>query len=338
MELTLYDDVDGFFVLRDEWNDLLSRSRFDTIFLTWEWQFTWWQALGTRRGPLYLLAAREEGHLTGIIPLYLVDTAGSRTLHVVGCIEVADYLDMIVEAGREEDVYAAFLEWLTGPQAPAWHCLELCNQPDVSPAHTRFPELARQAGLGVEVVKEDVCPIVTLPDDWEAYLESLDKKQRHEIRRKLRRMEREVPEAGLRFVSGGDQLASAVDQFIALHRLSTDAKHEFMTEEMQAFFHAIARATADAGWLQLSFLDIGDQPAATLFCFDYHNEILVYNSGYDPEAYPALSPGWVLLARVIENAIALGRRRFDFLQGNEDYKYRFGGVDTLVYRTLVRRI
>ena len=46
---------------------------------------------------------------------------------------------------------------------------------------------------------------------------------------------------------------------------------------------------------------------------------------------PALSPGWVLLAQLIQKAIAEGRSPFDFLQGNEDYKHRFGGVDEAVY-------
>jgi CelD/BcsL family acetyltransferase involved in cellulose biosynthesis len=174
---------------------------------------------------------------------------------------------------------------------------------------------------------------MALPGEWEAYLERLDKKQRHEIRRKLRRFEREAPDGRVRFV----QMAADVDCFIELHRQSSGAKDAFMTDEMQAFFRAIARAAADTGWLQLSFLEVAGQPIASYFCFDYSNAILVYNSGYDPQAYPQLSPGWVLLANVIQHAIGLGRARFDFLQGSEDYKYRFGGMDTPIYRTLVRR-
>ena len=110
-----------------------------------------------------------------------------------------------------------------------------------------------------------------------------------------------------------------------------------MTEEMQAFFRAVATILAEHGWLQLSFLDIGGRPVASYFCFEYRNEVLVYNSGYDATASPHLSPGWVLLAQLIQRAIAEGHARFDFLQGNEDYKHRFGGVDEPVYRTLIRR-
>lgn len=345
LELTLYPDERGFAALRDEWNALLQRSRFDTIFLTWEWQSTWWQHLGVPRGPLYLAAVRDAGRLIGILPLYGSQQGRYRTLQVVGCIEVADYLDLISEAGREEAVYAALLDWLAGPDAPPWDLLDLCNQPSRSLSHTVLPEMARARGWSAEVQQEDVCPVITLPapsaadgyDAWEAYLDTLDKKERHEIRRKLRRIAREAPSARVRFVRGREGLAEAVETFIHLHRLSSRDKHAFMDEQMQGFFRAIAAALVDCGWLQLSFLEIEGRPIATYFCFEYDNEVQVYNSGFDPDAYPQLSPGWVLLASLIQEAIRQGRTRFDFLQGNEDYKYRFGGVDEPVYRTVIMR-
>jgi CelD/BcsL family acetyltransferase involved in cellulose biosynthesis len=345
LNFTLYSDEIGLAALRGEWNDLLRRSGFDTIFLTWEWQTTWWRTLGAIRGPLYLLAVHDDERLVGILPLYLTSDDSIRTLRVVGCIEVADYLDFIIEAGQEESVYRAFLDWLVGPDAPAWDALDLCNQPASSLAHSRLPELARARGWSAEVSQEDVCPVITLPsgasepdfDGWEAYLATLDKKERHEIRRKLRRVERETPDAELRFVRETHGLTDAVNAFIALHRLSRRDKDAFMDEQMQSFFHALALTCAERGWLQLSFLEVGGEPIASYFCFEYKNQVLVYNSGYDPQAYPQLSPGWVLLARLIQEAIAQDCVRFDFLQGDEDYKHRFGGVDEAVYRTLIRR-
>lgn len=347
MEWTLYQDDSGFDALRGEWNDLLRRSGFDTIFLTYEWQTTWWRHLGQARGPLYLWAVRDEGRLVAILPLY-VQERGGPAIQVVGCIEVSDYLDLIIEAGREEAIFRGFLEWLEGPDAPAWDFVDLCNQPAPSLSHSVLPELAEAAGFAVEVFQEDVSPILTLPqaadydepreeNAWNAYLDTLDKKERHEIRRKLRRLEREAPDAEIRYIDGGTDLEAAVNAFITLHCNSRSDKHAFMTEEMQAYFRAIARVLAERGWLQLSFLEVEGRPVATYFCFDYGDDILVYNSGYDPAGVPQLSPGWVLLARLIQHAIILGRRHLDFLQGDEDYKHRFGGVDTPIFRTLIKR-
>ncbi len=346
MDFIICRDASGFEQLRGEWNDLLGRCRCNAIFMTWEWQTTWWRCVGEARGALYLLAVRNEGRLVAIIPLYLTEPDQGGLLQVVGCVEVSDFLDLIIEAGQEDQVYSAFLDWLAGSDAPPWRALSLCNQPEMSLSYTRLPELARSRGWSAEVIQEDVAPAIVLPglcdepdcsDGWEAYLESLDKKQRHEIRRKMRRMEREAPDAHMQIVTGGESLDQDLDRFIALHKLSRPEKDRFMTEEMEAFFHAIARSLAERGWLDLVFLQIGDQAVASYLCFDYRNEILVYNSGFDAQASPQLSPGWVLLAEMIEDAISKRRGRFDFLQGNEDYKYRFGGVDHPVYQTVIRR-
>ncbi len=345
MEFTLYTDASAFAALRPEWNALLRRSRTDTIFLTWEWQSTWWECIGASRGALYVLAARaaasDAGHLIGIIPLYLADGPLGRTLQVVGCIEVSDYLDLIVEAGQEQPLYAAFLDWLGAADAaggaPGWDALDLCNQPAATLAHTLLPELARARGWQAEVTQEDVCPIVELSGDFDTSLEGLDTKQRHEVRRKLRRLEREAPGSRVRYVTDAGEAQAAVQEFIRLHRLSSGAKDAFMTPDMASFFHEVAYTAARAGWLELSFLELEGRPLASYFGFTYRGDLEIYNSGYDPQAYPQLSPGWVLLAEVIRHSIAMGRARLDFLQGDEDYKYRFGGVDTPVYRTVITR-
>ena len=69
MKIETYTDLSGFDALAEEWNDLLKRSAFDTLFLTWEWQRTWWEHLG--EGDLFLIAMRDDqGRMAGIAPLY----------------------------------------------------------------------------------------------------------------------------------------------------------------------------------------------------------------------------------------------------------------------------
>ena len=69
----------------------------------------------------------------------------------------------------------------------------------------------------------------------------------------------------------------------------------------------------------------------------YKGRLLIYNSGYDPANYAELSPGIVLTSYIIEDAIKRSLKVFDFLQGNEVYKYRFGAIDTFVYDTQISR-
>jgi CelD/BcsL family acetyltransferase involved in cellulose biosynthesis len=106
---------------------------------------------------------------------------------------------------------------------------------------------------------------------------------------------------------------------------------------MISFFKAVVVELAQAGWLKLFFIEINGIKAAALLCFDYSNEFLVYNSGYDPEQFADLSPGNVLVSYSIQEAIRLGRRRYDFLRGDEVYKFRFGAEAEPVYDLHITR-
>ena len=345
LDCTVYapgSEVSGFDALQAEWNPLLRRSRYNTIFLTHEWLSTWWSYLG--EGELWILAMRrpESGELVGIVPLYLFtppqgERAGLRTLFLVGCIEVSDYLDVIAAKGWEPAVYRTLLRWLHSAAAPDWEVVDLCNLPQDSRTYRDMPELASAYGLDVQVLREDVAPQFELPLHYETYLnEIVDKKQRHEIRRKQRRAEREA-KIDYILVQPADNLDAEMDSFIALQQASREDKAEFMTPEMRRFFHAMARRMMDQGWLRLSFLSINGEKAAALLAFEYNRRYLLYNSGYDPEAHARLSPGWVQLAYAIQYAIAVGCQVFDFMQGDEEYKYRFGSHDYDVMRVVMRR-
>ncbi|RLT43791.1 MAG: GNAT family N-acetyltransferase [Chloroflexi bacterium] len=330
----------GFAALASEWNDLLARSRFDTLFLTHEWQTTWWHQLGD--GDLWIIAFRlpENGRLVGIAPLYRLlhqngPWAGSNVLHLVGCTEVSDYLDLIIEAGQEEAVYATLCHWLHSADAPSWDVLDLCNLPEASLSYQTLPGIVRGAGHRVEVTQEDVAPFIPLPARYDDYLsERVEKKQRHEIRRKQRRAEREA-QVGFYVVGPEHDLRQEVDDFIALQQASRPDKEAFMTPEMQRFFHYTARRMLDAGYLRLTFLTLNGVKAATYFSFEYKGHLLLYNSGYDTSEFAQLSPGWVLLAYLIQHSITEGLKVFDFLQGDEEYKYRFGSQDNKVMRTVI---
>ncbi len=317
---------------------MLRRSHFNTIFLTYEWQTTWWNYLG--EGELWIVALRrtDTNELVGIVPLYLTtDAAGKRMFTLVGCIEVSDYLDIIAAVGWEEPVYSALADWLCSERAPVWDVLDLCNLPQDSLTYSDLPAYFEAKDLAVHITKEDVAPQFELPLYFETYLQELvDKKQRHEIRRKQRRAERETT-VDFFIVGPKHNLDAEMDDFVTLQQASREDKAEFMTPEMRRFFGAMARRMFDAGYLRLCFLSINGEKAATLLAFEYERRFLLYNSGYDPDAHSHLSPGWVILAYAIQYAIAVGCRLFDFMQGDEEYKYHFGSHDYDVMRVVIQR-
>jgi CelD/BcsL family acetyltransferase involved in cellulose biosynthesis len=330
-----YRDPVVFDALEDVWSALLHSAASDVLFLTPLYQRTWWRHLG--EGELHLLAVREGDALVGIAPLFAVEQAGEgRVLQTVGCVEVSDYLDWIAAPGREEEVLEVLLDFLGGPEAPPWDLMDLCNIHRDSPTLWLLPELAQARGWEVQTEVQEVCPVVELPTTWEDYLASLGRKQRHEVRRRMRRAE---ATEGLRWYVVGPEhdLAAEVESFLGLMAKSTPEKAAFLTPRMRAFFRELAQVAFDAGWLQLAFMELGGQRLAAYFNFVYNDRVLVYNSGLDWEADPGLGAGIVLIPYLIRHAIEEGREVYDFLRGSEQYKYRFGGRDVTVHRVVVRR-
>ncbi len=331
----VWTDEGVFDALADAWERLVERSAFPSPFVTCAWHRLWWQHF--HEGGLHVVGWFEGDELVGLAPLYVSDGNVHCCLRPVGGIEIADYLDILAVAGREADIYVAFLDHLAGPDAPDWVEVELINLPEATPTHRLLPTLVRERGWWAWVQVEDVCPVIPLPDSFDAYLARLSKKQRHEVRRKLRRLYRFASDVRHHVAGEGEDLQAAMDVFIDLHRRSHPDKAAFMTAQMEKFFRAMAEMARARGWLHLSFLEVDGRAVSSLFCFDYNGRRMVYNSGFDPEAAAELSPGWNLVVMEIEDAIRQGLKVFDFLQGDEEYKFRLGAASTHVYRLRLRR-
>jgi CelD/BcsL family acetyltransferase involved in cellulose biosynthesis len=167
----------------------------------------------------------------------------------------------------------------------------------------------------------------------------LDKKNRHELRRKLRRSQGQNVDVDWYIVGKDHDIVAETAAFLNMMAASDASKTEFLSDpQNEAFFRAITPELLDAGWLQLNFLTVNGERAAAYLNFDYHNEILVYNSGIYSEQYGHLSPGIVLLAYNIQHAIETGHTAFDFLQGDEEYKYRLGGQDKVVFNLIAEYV
>jgi CelD/BcsL family acetyltransferase involved in cellulose biosynthesis len=54
-------------------------------------------------------------------------------------------------------------------------------------------------------------------------------------------------------------------------------------------------------------------------------------------SYNEYSPGWVLLGELLQWANENGRKHFDFMRGDEDYKFRFGAQKRNVLRVTISR-
>ncbi|RME87515.1 MAG: GNAT family N-acetyltransferase [Anaerolineae bacterium] len=338
MEYTLLTSPKDLDALATTWNTLLEESVTNTPFLRHEYLRAWWQTLGGGewpQGELAIVLAYQDGELIGIAPFFLTDYEGAPALLLLGSIEISDFLDLIVRPQHLRPFLGGLLDFLDQHGPPGWRALYLHNVPDTSPTLEALRNEVTRRGWTFEKEVLQPAPYIPLPGDWEAYLAGINKKQRHEIRRKMRRAENYAKPVRWYIVEDEATLDDAIEA--CCHLMAQDPeKQAFLTQTMRSQMRLAIHAAFRAGWLQLAFLEVDGEKAAGYLNFDYNNRIWVYNSGLD-QRFRELSPGWVLLGHLLKWANENGRSEFDFMRGDEEYKYRFGAVNRYVLRAKVTR-
>ena len=317
------------------WNGLVEQSIADTPFSRYEYLREWWKTLGGGEWlrpsvELVLISATENDQLIGIAPLFITDYEDRRALLLIGSIEISDYLDLIV---RRQDVHrflSGLVDFLASSLGDRWSAIDWYNLPDDSPTLAALKADSETRGwIHSEAVYRPT-PRIALNGSFDEYLARLEKKQRHEIRRKLRRAAESNLNVRFQLIGRDANIQAEMDSFFHL-MIQDPNKALFLKDSMRAQLTSTIRAAFDQGYLWLGFLEVDGVKVAASLNFDYKNKLWGYNSGVSRD-HMELSPGWVLLANTIQWCCENGRTEFDFMRGDEEYKYRLGGVNRFVMR------
>ncbi len=357
-------------VPRATWDELAARNPWATPFSSWAFQRAWWDAYGGSAHDQTLIACNASGEPVAIVPLMhrhevepgdadtaskirhgddsnLTPVAPTAKAVFFGASYHADYATILAAPADVPGVAEAVAEHLAvhsvepGDREP-WDAIDLrrlrCGDPTADALAAAFGAREMTNGWTLNLEREDVCPVVQLPEggDFEAYLDTLDKKSRHEIRRKFRRAG-SVGE--IAFAESPDPLAE-LEAFIDLHQSKWGPDGLFPPtpggDASRVFLRRWFEESGPGGPVKLMFLTIGGRRLAAGILVVDRDRMMFYNAGSDPTARE-LSPGVILAGESVRFAAQLGMRAFDFLRGNEPYKYEWGAVDEPIQRLLVRR-
>ncbi len=312
--------------LSSYWNDPGSGLKWGSIFVLPAWLEVWWRTFKPKT-ELYLTVVRHSSEIIGIAPL---DLKGKEA-RFVGSPDVCDYQDFIIVPGREAEFFNVLLDDLARKGIQQ---LELNPVRPDSSVITSLVDVVEKRGGSVICQESDITVEMDLPANWEEYLEGLDKKQRHEVRRKLRRLWGAGDVQYRCYEVGPQDVSELTDTFLKLFSLSREEKADFMTAQMEMFFRALAETMAGIKLLRYGILEVESQPAAMIMGFDYNQAMYLYNSAYDPQ-YDSLSVGLLSKVLCIKESINRGRKKWDFLKGAEKYKYQLGGSEIRLYNCRV---
>lgn len=328
MHLHLLTTPEQFLALAPEWDNLLRRSHADNVFFTWEWVTAWWQHFGSAYR-LWVLALRtDDGSLRGVAPLMvarkrLPGGLTYRQLLFIGSGRAApDHLQFITLPGDEDAVELLAKGVMT---RPGWDLLQLESVP---PNSATLTALRRHIPARWQQIGTLSCPFIHLPADWETLRLRLGKNQR----RNIKRYDRYLAEAGagpVQYGIIGHDAAAVSASVTTLARLHQAVQQEqghagaFSDLRMLPFQQTVAARFLQRGWLRIYWLRLGNKPIALMYCFHYGARLSFYMTGYDL-AWSRFGPGRQLIAFALQQCVADGVQVFDFLRGDEAYKFDWG--------------
>ncbi len=301
-----------------DWSSLTESSSTANFFQTKDWLNLWMKYWG-ENGKAVVYAVFDKNVLVGIAPFQITDKInilGVPDSSVNGSL--SDFGDIIVKTSYEFIVWKEVLAKFKVQSQKLK--VELNYIREESPSFKVLQD------LGGKVEEMEVSPCIDLPKTWDEYLSTLDRHDRHEIRRKIRK----AAETGV--IKVCDEINTQnIDDFFQLMIASNENKRNFLSENMKTFFNEVIMSLGSKKLLTLCFLRYNNANIAGILLLYQKNEILLYNSGFDPK-YSFLSPGLILNAYSIKQAIEKGKDKFDFLRGNEKYKYDLGGVKRNLFK------
>ena len=338
------EGVAGYLRLGSRWDSLLDAWGVDCPFLRWDWVRSWLRVYGGRERPL-LGVATSDSEIVGLAPLSLVRIPACGGMVSLRSIRIAgdgplcpDHLVLPVHPAHRETFARALVNDLRH-RRDTWDRLEFRDLLGSDPAWRRVEDAARSAGFDTRVHLRTHCPYIALPATWDAFLGSMGRHRRHQVRRALRRFEEtfgttlEVPAS----VRDADRLMDILEE---LHARSWQARGRpgvFANARFRLFHRLHARRSYRRGSLWLVLLHAGDRPAAVNFGFLSRTAIQSYQHGYDPDL-AEYGPGLLVRLLAMQRAMERGLVEYDFLRGSSSYKHGFAevqerrGHDLVVHR------
>tara|TARA_Y100001935_G_scaffold8776_1_gene6851 strand:- start:1156 stop:2109 length:954 start_codon:yes stop_codon:yes gene_type:complete len=303
VKLKIFDKFDG--ELEKLWTSIKVEN--DNPFLNYEINKTWFDIFGGN-STLKIFSDNENF----IAPMYFQ----KNVAYLCGGQDLFDYHDFISNQNVNKDLIKQLFDEILDKI----NLVELNSIVSGSKLHKYIMELEKE--YEINYINEDVCPIIKLPNTFENYLLQLSKKNRHEIRRKIRKFENNLEFEIVE--TDSNNVEEHLIEFLRLMKLNPE-KRNFLNQSRIEFMSRVIKYAILSNTGNLTFIKIKNEMVATSFEFKNNDKLFVYNSGYN-DNFSEYSVGLLNHIYNIKNKVS--KYKFiDFLRGSEEYKYRIGCIN-----------
>ncbi len=340
MNLSVITQVEQFRSLKEEWNALLKRVPRPSVYMTWEWLFTWWEVFGSDRGLHIILARDKQGKLTGLAPFVISRKRVGRilsrnVLEFLGSGEdrrdevCSNYLDVLSEDTNSEVLQLIHQHLQEGLNRKEWDEIHWRGSPEDSLfLNATVLKSIHQPHINGRnfhrVLQSSDCAVIELPRSWEEYLSSLSKKWRDQIKRGRK----EIAALGsVRSVNVTEthEIVAAFKSFQELHQQKWGAQGQsglFTSRRFTAFHQKILERFAENRWVSVRLLHLNERIVAASHKLEFAGTVYFYLPAYDQSVSTKIGLGLIERSYDIEDAIKRGFCFYDFYKAREgSYKW-----------------
>jgi len=350
LSIEVIKDLNTFDSISRQWNDLVEETD-SHIFQTFEWQRIWWKYFGENSEShfLHIILFRQNDHLIGIAPFFVdlykyfgkplyrcLRLIGSKIMQdadkmSTGWLTHSDYLDLIIKPGYEDVVYQGLRDYFL-----QYEVLDDIIMEEIdgrSSLLSNFVVLLNEINdfWKVEIENSSVCPIVELNGDWDQFLKGLSSNMRYQVRRFIKRASdgNKKKIFDIYQFDKEEEIGPAYEKLVHFHQNRWNDRGRpgaFNEQRMYQFYKEITSTFHKKGWLQFQKVTVPEQKnqcVAIDLMFRYNKTVYLIHRGFDDSSsYAEYGPGNSLLYTVIKEAADDGFKCYDFLRGDESYKFR----------------
>lgn len=322
-------DINQIHNARAEWNALVQTMQLPSIFLTWEWVTTWIKQFG-KNYELFVLMGYENDELICILPLAkrkmrLEDgLLTQRVITFCGAIELyPDHLDIICSKDTDDEKILKYIDELINFIYLGNTMFDVVMLPYLAEngylsrwvqAHTVMGRMIR--------AHEVVAPYTPIEGSINNLLQGMGKKKRYNLKREVRIL-LEQKDVHMSAVLDSEDVSTGLSELIRLHTARSDQKgidSTFVSTDILQFHHEFIETASEHKWVRLYQLVNNSNVIASAYGFLFQDRFHYYQTGFDP-TWSNFSPGNVMIYLMIDQLSQDGAKEFDFLGGNDSYKY-----------------
>lgn len=307
--------------MRREWNSLLNRIGDNTYFLSWERVAPAVKFL-KHGSSIKLLCATEGGEVYGIAPLRKASRSfkGRAIYNVLESL--SDRAFGILLAERKAECLNKFLTHLY--EQKDWAFLYFNEVPETFSVVDLLKNNSRSIPH-LEVKEAEVSPYLTIPASLDDFFGGLPAKFRKDLRRSMRRLEREHGKIELKNYSELGSIEKMMEIFFDLHQKRWVAKEGcsmFNIKRNREMFLYEAKLFSEIKCLRLDFLLVNDKPISAMYGFEHNGVMHSLLTGFDPN-YASYSPNNLHHFLVLERCIRDKIEEFNFFGGFTSHKFKW---------------